>query len=218
VAGSSLYGSRVLVWINGPFGGGKTHVAAELQHRLPGSWVADAELPGFGFHRMMPPGARADFQDLPGWRRGVADALDATLRAYDGIVLVPMTLVNPNYFTEVIDRLREAGHDVRHVALLARPETVLRRLRERGFGRITVRLGVDPLARERFAVDRLTPCLTALEQPQFAKQIWTDDLTIEQVAEEVAEHCGLRLAPATGGTIRTTVRRTLTTLRHLRSP
>jgi hypothetical protein len=42
----------MLLWINGPFGGGKTHVAAELTHRLPGAWVADPELVGFGLHGM----------------------------------------------------------------------------------------------------------------------------------------------------------------------
>jgi tRNA A37 N6-isopentenylltransferase MiaA len=31
----------MLVWLNGPFGGGKTQTAYELHRRLPGSVVCD---------------------------------------------------------------------------------------------------------------------------------------------------------------------------------
>jgi hypothetical protein len=34
----------MLLWINGPFGGGKTATAHELNRRLPGSAVCDPEL------------------------------------------------------------------------------------------------------------------------------------------------------------------------------
>jgi hypothetical protein len=44
----------MLVWINGPFGGGKTQTAYEIQRRLPGSVVCDPEHVGFGLHRMTP--------------------------------------------------------------------------------------------------------------------------------------------------------------------
>jgi tRNA A37 N6-isopentenylltransferase MiaA len=33
----------MLLWLNGPFGGGKTQTAHELQRRLPGSIVCDPE-------------------------------------------------------------------------------------------------------------------------------------------------------------------------------
>ena len=48
----------MLLWINGPFGGGKTQTAYELQRRLPGSVVCDPEHLGFGLHRMLPPALR----------------------------------------------------------------------------------------------------------------------------------------------------------------
>lgn len=69
-----------LVWVNGPFGGGKTQTAYELQRRLPGSAVCDPERVGFGLHRMLPPALRGDFQDLPAWRQGVHDMLALALR------------------------------------------------------------------------------------------------------------------------------------------
>jgi hypothetical protein len=37
----------MLLWINGPFGGGKTQTAYELRRRLPGSIVCDPEHVGF---------------------------------------------------------------------------------------------------------------------------------------------------------------------------
>lgn len=35
----------VLVWINGPFGGGKTQTAFELHRRLSGSMVSESSCP-----------------------------------------------------------------------------------------------------------------------------------------------------------------------------
>ena len=85
----------MLVWINGPFGGGKTATAYELERRLPGSVVCDPEHLGFGLRRMIP---------------------------------AALTLVDLGYFAEIIGRLRDDGHDVRHFALPADRATVLRRL------------------------------------------------------------------------------------------
>lgn len=65
-------GGAVIIWLNGPFGGGKTQTAYALHRRLPGSVVCDPEHAGFGLHRMTPPALRGDFQDLPAWRRGVS--------------------------------------------------------------------------------------------------------------------------------------------------
>lgn len=59
-----------------------------------------------------------DFQDLPAWRTGVFEVLDLVLSAGQETVIAPMTLIQPQYFDEIIGRLRERGHDVRHGALL----------------------------------------------------------------------------------------------------
>ncbi|OLT21936.1 hypothetical protein BJF78_33680 [Pseudonocardia sp. CNS-139] len=198
----------MLLWINGPFGGGKTQTAYELHRRLPGSVVCDPEHVGFGLHRMQPAALRGDFQDIPAWRQGVREVLDLTLRVHPGPVIAPMTLVHPGYFDEIVGRLRADGHDVRHFALLARRETVLRRLRERGFGR--------GLKRESFAVRRLDECLDRLGGPEFAEHLHTDHEPVPRIAEHVARSAGLAIAPSTGGWVRGRVRRYTTSLRHIR--
>jgi hypothetical protein len=198
----------MLVWINGPFGGGKTQTAYELHRRLPGSVVCDPEHVGFGLQRMQPPALRADFQDIPAWRQGVREVLDMTLRAHDGPVIAPMTLVHPHYFAEIVGRLREDGHDVHHFALLADRATVLRRLRSRGWGR--------GLRRDSFAVARLDECLERLRGPEFAEHVRTDDVPVPAVAEHLARSAGLPIAPATDGPLRGWVRRSATSVRHIR--
>jgi hypothetical protein len=196
----------VLLWINGPFGGGKTATAFELQRRLPGSIVCDPEHLGYGLHRMIPPGLRTDFQDLQAWRSGVREVLDLVARNHEGPVIVPMTLIDSRYFTQIIGGLRDDGHDVRHFALLAERTTVLRRLNRRGFG----------LRCERWAVDRLDECLARLHEPEFAHHISTDQRTVPQVADAIARMAALRIMPDTGGRVRGSLRRYATTLRHIR--
>jgi 2-phosphoglycerate kinase len=51
----------MLIWINGPFGVGKTATAYELNRRLPGSAVCDPAHVGFGMRRMLPPPLRGNF-------------------------------------------------------------------------------------------------------------------------------------------------------------
>jgi hypothetical protein len=196
----------MLMWINGPFGGGKTATAFELQRRLPGSIVCDPEHLGFGLRRMLPPAMRADFQDLPAWRSGVHEILDLIASDYQGPVIVPMTLINPGYFAQIIGRLRDDGHDVRHFALVAERATVLRRLSRR-------RLGFKP---ERWAADRLDECLNQLHSPEFAEHIYTDQRTVAQVADAVAHAAGLPILPGTDGRLRASLRLYQTSLRHIR--
>ncbi|MFF3553795.1 AAA family ATPase [Streptomyces tsukubensis] len=198
----------MLLWINGPFGGGKTQTAHELLRRLPGGFVADPERVGFGLHGMTPKSLRTDFQTYPAWRQGVFEALDRTLRSYRGVVIAPMTVVEPRYFEETVGRLREAGHEVRHFALLAERETVLRRLRERGLGR--------GLKSESFAVGMLDRCLEGLRDPMFAEHIRTDGIGVPQVADRIAASAGLALRPNTDGPLTHRLRKAWTGLRHIR--
>lgn len=207
----------MLIWLNGPFGGGKTQTAYELARRLPGSVVSDPEEIGYGLHRALPRAARGDFQDLAAWRAGVVETLDRALTVNDGPVIVPMTVVRDDYFAETVGRLRELGHDVRHFALLADREVVLRRLRERVVGHAAaVVLGRAALRQESFAVGKLDECLTALQRPEYAEHVHTDHLDIVRVADAVARSCGLTLTPNTDGRVRRRLRRLDVGLRHVR--
>ncbi|MFJ9739912.1 AAA family ATPase [Streptomyces sp. NPDC101166] len=208
----------MLLWINGPFGGGKTQTAHELRRRLPDSVVCDPEHVGFGLHRMLPPGLREDFRDLASWRQGVVEVLDLALRKHDGVVIVPMTLTDPGHFEETVGRLRELGHDVRHFTLLAERETVLRRLRERGFVRL-LRFLVGRNAvpsQETWAVRQLDHCLERLREPRFAEQLWTDRTSVPRTADRIAVLAGLTLLPNREGALRTRLRQARVGLRHIR--
>jgi predicted kinase len=193
----------MLLWINGPFGGGKSQTARELHSRLPGSLICDPELMGFGLHRMLPPHLRGDFQDFPAWRQGVYEVLDLILRSAGGPVIAPMTLIEPAYFADIIGRLTDAGHDVRHFALLADRQVIERRLRERAIVHAVQRLRGQhvPLFRDTFAMRKLDLCLSRLSQREFATQLRTDHLTVQQVAEAIAASADLELGPHRGSAV-----------------
>ncbi|MEW5354653.1 AAA family ATPase [Streptomyces sp. 16-176A] len=208
----------MLLWINGPFGGGKTQTAHELRRRLPGSVICDPEHAGFGLRRMFPPELRGDFRELAAWRQGVTEVLDQVLVRHDGDVIVPMTVTDPGHFAETVGRLRERGHDVRHFTLLAQRETVLRRLSERGFGRV-LRYAAGKRsgpAGESWAVEQLDHCLERLAEPEFAEHLWTDHSTVPRTAERIAVLSGLTLRPNTEGALRTRLRQAGVGIRHIR--
>lgn len=200
----------MLIWINGAFGAGKTHTAFELRRRLDGAHVADPELIGFGMHRMLPPSARGDFQDLPQWRAAVVETLQQADAAHDGPVLVPMTIVDDAYFDEIIGGLRSRGIDVRHYALVASPETLRRRLSTRiAF----IRSG---LKRETWAVQQIPRCVAALAQDRYATHVATDERTTDQVVEWIAADAGLTLVRPRLSPARYQLRRLQVGIQHIR--
>ncbi|MDQ0599975.1 hypothetical protein QF037_004320 [Streptomyces canus] len=208
----------MLLWINGPFGGGKTQTAYEIQRRLPGSVVCDPEHAGFGLRRMLPPELRGNFQDLKAWRQGVVEVLDLALTKHDGVVIAPMTVTDSGYFAQTVGRLGELGHDVRHFTLLAQRETVMKRLRERGFGHLLQYVGGKNagLGRETWAVQQLDHCLERLREPEFAEHLWTDESTVPKTADRIAVLAGLTLRPNNEGALRTRLRQVRVGVKHIR--
>lgn len=200
------------MWINGAFGAGKTQTAYELHRRLPTAHVADPELIGFAVHRMLPTSARGDFQDRPQWRSAVVATLADAVAANDGPVIVPMTLVNPDYFDEIMSGLAAADVEVRHYALTASPDTLRQRLRTRSGYWLGRAVGRD----ETWAMQQIDRCVAALQSERFAEHVATDDRAIDEVVEDIAARADLPLAGARMSRVRYQVRRAAVGVRHIR--
>ncbi|MEV5508501.1 NUDIX hydrolase [Streptomyces orinoci] len=178
----------MIVWLNGPFGGGKTSTARELTALIPDSHIYDPEVTGGALRHLLPPERMAgvgDYQDLPIWRRLVADTAAAMLAELGGTQIVPMSLLRQEYRDEIFGALAARRIRVSHV-LLTSEETILRaRIEQR------VEVAGDPVASERcrqWAREHIAPYRQALDwlrQDAFA--VDTSRLTPRQVAERVAE-------------------------------
>ena len=193
-----------IIWLNGAFGSGKTQTAGELYRRLPGSFVFDPEEFGFWLRKNEPPALRMpDFQNVPLWREVNYKLLARIAEGFGGAVIVPMTLTNPDYYCELIGRLRADGISVTHVLLSASETTLRRRLRSRFDGP------------KSWAAAQIPRCLEAFRNPIFENRIETDGLSIPKVAERVAALCGLQLLPRKRG-LRQKLDEIFTSLRVIR--
>jgi len=107
----------VIVWINGAFGAGKTTLADELRRRLPDALPFDPEYVGAILVKWAPPAPSGDFQDIPLWRKLVAEFAIGLAADYNRTLIVPMTLVNTQYRNEIFGLIEESGQAVLHVVL-----------------------------------------------------------------------------------------------------
>ena len=107
----------MIVWLNGPFGAGKTTLADRLRLRKPDLLVFDPEEIGFVVKAIVPPAASGDYQDLPLWRTLTIAALAELRRHYRQDIVVPMTLVRPDYLDELLGGARRIDDELLHVFL-----------------------------------------------------------------------------------------------------
>lgn len=174
----------MIIWINGAFGAGKTQTAYELNRRLPDSFIYDPENIGFFIRRNIPPGIlKNDFQDYSIWRELNYAFIKYLRENYTGTILIPMTIVNPDYFNEIAGRLRSEGMEVKHFALMASKETLLKRLKSRGDGAGS------------WGARQIDRCFEGLSAEVFREHIYTDKLSIEEVVETIAHKCNIQLLP-----------------------
>ena len=119
----------MILWLNGPFGGGKTTTAAELDALLPEAVVFDPEkigeviAPTLGGIEPVP-----DFQDWRPWRELVVAALTSLDRYTSRIVVAPQTVVVRQYWDEIMSGLAAADVDVRAFTLDCTPAEHERRI------------------------------------------------------------------------------------------
>ena len=118
----------MIVWINGPFGAGKTTLAERLRDRRPGSLIFDPEEIGFVVKATVPKPASGDYQDLPLWRALTIAALREIRRHYSQDIFVPMTLVQPEYLEEILDGVMPIDDRFLHVFLTLNEDVLRHRI------------------------------------------------------------------------------------------
>ena len=94
-------GAPVIVWLNGPFGVGKTTAARRLCERLPDAVIADPEPLGWMLRRTI--GRGRDYQDLRLWRRVTTRMIRRRARRH-AVVVVVMSVLNPAHLDEMLGR------------------------------------------------------------------------------------------------------------------
>jgi predicted kinase len=116
---------RVIIWLNGTFGVGKTSTAQRLAAMVPNSRVFDPEAVGQMLRGVLIDRPVGDFQDWAAWRPLVAASLVEIARMTGQHVVVPQTVLKREYFDQIFGQLRAAELDTFHVVLDA-ADAVLR--------------------------------------------------------------------------------------------
>ncbi|MEH8765283.1 tunicamycin resistance protein [Klebsiella pneumoniae] len=117
----------MIIWINGPFGAGKTTLAERLRDRRPKSLIFDPEEIGFVVKETVPIPASGDYQDLPLWR-GLTIAPWSARFAELLAIIILMTLVHPDYLTEILDGLRQIDDQLLHIFLMLNEDLLRHRI------------------------------------------------------------------------------------------
>ncbi|KEC92542.1 hypothetical protein P820_05432 [Klebsiella pneumoniae UCI 17] len=118
----------MIIWINGPFGAGKTTLAKRLRDRRSKSLIFDPEEIGFVVKETVPMPASGDYQDLPLWRGLTIAAVREIRRNYSQDIIIPMTLVHPDYLTEILDGVRRIDDQLLHIFLTLNEDLLRHRI------------------------------------------------------------------------------------------
>jgi hypothetical protein len=195
----------MIIWINGAFGAGKTQTAYELHRRIENSFVYDPENLGYFISRNIPKSmGKGDFQDHELWREFNFKLIKDIAEKYGGVLIIPMTIVNPKYFDEIVGSLRSHGITVKHYALMSSKETLLKRLRGRGDGA------------NSWPAQQIDRCIQGLSNEAFEEHIYTEEMSIDDVAQKIALMSGLNLQPDNRGNFRKRLSRIKIQLKHIR--
>jgi len=174
----------MIIWINGAFGSGKSTAANRLHKSLTGSFIYDPEEAGFFIRNNTPKSfSMGDFQDIPLWREINYKMLTALNESHDGVIIVPMTLINPLYYEEIIGRLTAEGVDIRHFILYLDKSTLINRLRKRAWGF---------MRKEKFALDSIDRCIHSFNNHIMESKIMAYSKSADDIALEIISLCKLR--------------------------
>lgn len=167
----------MIIWINGSFGTGKTTTAEILKKKLTNAHIYDPEQVGYFLWDNFPPEMKqkGDFQDIEIWRSINYAVIQHLYHTFDGYIIIPMTLVNKQYYDEIIGRLKQDGAVLRHFILTASKKNIVERLLRRGE------------QSHSWAEQQIDRCLTAFQNEIPGIQIDTDSLDAESAEKTILE-------------------------------
>lgn len=176
-----------VLWLNGPFGSGKSSTARRLVARYEDAVLFDPEVLG-AMLRDIVPVPTGDFQDLPQWRELLIETVASLHRHGTSLIVMPMTVLRREYLEELLIGLRSAGAEMWHVLLDASPAELERRIaadtRETERARSWRRRKLADFVEAR---DSLLPLASAV--------LSTDAADVQAVADRIAHW----LAEVSGG-------------------
>jgi chloramphenicol 3-O-phosphotransferase len=177
----------MIIMLNGAFGVGKSTVAARLQAALPNSMIYDPEVVGYMLRHLlqglpMNEAEKYDFQNIDMWRTLVVSVGNELVKRYQRHLIVPMTLVNPDYFHHIRAGLTQMDGELYHFALVASVTTIHQRLSQRG----------DTAGSWSFA--QTERCVSALQGDEFREQIDTEAYEPDQIVTIILQRVGIKVA------------------------
>ncbi|GAB3658648.1 AAA family ATPase [Glycomyces tarimensis] len=108
----------MIVWLNGPFGAGKTTTANLLTGLLPAR-LFDAEHIGFLLRPIIDDVPCRDFKEWDPWRGLTIETARQVLAFVGGTLVIPQTVLQRQYWTELTDGFAGAGIPVHAFTLHA---------------------------------------------------------------------------------------------------
>lgn len=166
----------MILFINGPFGVGKTSAARVLVEKTPNAMLYDPEVIGYLLQRLFGPVKKVeDFQDYAIWRKLVV-VVARVLRGLSAKTLViPMTVWRRDYFDPIVAGLRRVDSDLWCFRLTASERELTRRIASDS----------DDTGAYEWRVSHVEVCLNASRDPAFGTEVPTDGLTPVEVADRI---------------------------------
>jgi len=156
----------MIIWLNGPFGIGKSTTAQALVRRLPQAVLFDPEPFGAALRQAVANIETAtDFQDLRAWLALVVETARILRQTYAETLIVPLTVLSAASAEALAARLATVDPEVHRFRLVA-PEATLR-------ARILQRPEID--GPHAWCLDHLEAGKLLMANPAFGEAVSTDD-------------------------------------------
>lgn len=118
----------VIIWVNGPFGAGKTTTATLVSNRSQRLRVFDPESVGYMLRANLGDYPVRDFREWESWRILTPVVADEVIRFSGQSLVAPQTVLEEAYWDELVLGLSRRGHAVLHVLLEADEPTMRARI------------------------------------------------------------------------------------------